>query len=94
MSDEWWKSVRARVSEWLAHPSGPPPVGRDGPRPGIRFGPASAVTSSAADWLTAARGQSRRAPSAHPGDREREYDRLQDEISRLVDRDEPPPSDY
>jgi len=89
MSDEWWKSMRARVSGWLARPSGPPAVRRDEPRAGIRFGPASAVTSSAADWLTAARGQSPRVSFAHPGDRESEYDLLQDEIARLAHPDDP-----
>jgi hypothetical protein len=88
MSDQWWKSMRARVSGWLAHPPGPLPVGRDELRPGIRFGPASAVTSSAADWLTAARGQSPRVSSAHPADRETEYDRLHDEIVRLAHPDD------
>jgi hypothetical protein len=88
--DEWWKAVQARVGRWFAGPIGSPPADRDDRRPPIRFGPGSAVTSSTAQWLAAARGSE--YPSHYgPADREGEYDRLQDEIARLVDRDDIPP---
>jgi hypothetical protein len=87
--DEWWKAAHARLRGWLARPTAA--SDRTDGRSRIRFGPDSAVASSAADWVATA-GRRPVEPTYHaPTGREGEYERLQDVIARLAHPDELPP---
>jgi hypothetical protein len=78
--DEWWRSVRARLSGWLA----PTKAAAD---------PVDSRPRVHVESPRVARLRSRQ-PSRHrpPGDREGEYERLQDEVSRLAHPDDLPPA--
>ncbi len=96
MSGPSWQSVRGRVRRWLARSLRPDPSGRSEPRPRIRFGPESAVTSSPARWWMDAppplRPRMLHPSYDRPRDREGEYQRLQDEVARLVHPHDRPPT--
>jgi hypothetical protein len=91
MSDPWWKSMRGRVRRSIAHWLRTEPFEVSDFRPRIRFGPESAVTSSPAAWMSASQSRTQH-PSYSPRDREREYDRLTNEIARLTRPDDQPPA--